>query len=214
VADQVRADLADALDADPAAVQRRAAPGVLRRGPHRLVDAERGQHGAVAGAAVLGGAPGGEPGLAGDDVHVLHVGADVAGRVVAAGERLDEAAVGAQQRLGLVGGRVAEDDRLAAAEVEAGAGRLVGHRAGELEDVLEGVGLRGVRVEARAAERRAERRAVDRDDRPEAAGRVLAEDHLLVTGVLEVVGAVEDATAVAPEVRPHVVVERCPATPS
>jgi hypothetical protein len=180
VPDQVRADLADALDADAPAVQRRAAPGVLRRGPHRLVDAERGQHGAVAGAAVLGGAPGDEPRLAGDDVHVLHVGADVAGGVVAARERLDEAAVGAQQRLGLVGGRVAEDDRLAAAEVDAGAGRLVGHRAAELQDVLEGLGLGRVRVEARAAERRTERGAVHGDDRLQAAGAVLAEDDLLV----------------------------------
>ena len=62
VLDEVVADLADALDGDPAAVQRRRAPGVLGGGAHRLEDAERGEHRAVAGAAVLGRAAGDEVG--------------------------------------------------------------------------------------------------------------------------------------------------------
>jgi hypothetical protein len=49
VLDQVGADLADALDRDPAPGQARRAPGVLGGGPHALEDAEGGQHRAVAG---------------------------------------------------------------------------------------------------------------------------------------------------------------------
>ena len=71
------------------------------RGAHALEDAEGGQHGGVAGAAVLGGAAGGPVVLAGDDVHVGDVGADVAGGDVAAAEGGHEAAVGEQQFLGL-----------------------------------------------------------------------------------------------------------------
>ena len=55
-----------------------------------------------------------------------------------------------------------------------------------------GGGLVGVRVEAGAAEGGAERGRVDGDDRLQAAGAVLAEHDLLVPGVLEVIGAVED----------------------
>ena len=63
----------------------------------------------------------------GDDVHVLAVGAHVAGGDVAAAEGGDEPAVGAQQRLGLDLGGVADDDSLAAAVVQAGQCVLVGH---------------------------------------------------------------------------------------
>ena len=78
------------------------APQVLGAGPHALEHAERREHRRVARAAVLGRAPGREPGGPRDDVHVGDVGADVAGGDVAAAEALDEAAVGQQQRLGLV----------------------------------------------------------------------------------------------------------------
>jgi hypothetical protein len=104
VLDEVGADLADALDRDPPALERRRAPGVLGRGAHGLEDAVRREDRAVAGPALLGRAPGGEAGLLGDDVHVPDVGADVAGGVVATAERLDEAAVRPQQRLGPVAG--------------------------------------------------------------------------------------------------------------
>ena len=50
----------------------------------------------------------------GDDVHVLAAGAHVARGDVTAAEGGDEAAVGAQQGLGLHLGGVADDDRLAA----------------------------------------------------------------------------------------------------
>ena len=138
------------------------------------------------------GAAGDVGALAGDVVHVGAVRADVAGGVVAAVERLHEAAVGAQQRLGLELRRVADDDRLAAAEVEPGERGLVGHPAGQVEHVVEGVLLGGVGVEAGAAEGRAEGGGVDRDDRLEAGRLVVAEDDLLVAG-----GPAEDAGGAA-----------------
>ena len=123
------------------------APDLLGRGAHALEDAVRREHRAVAGAAVGDGAAGDEVALAGDVVHVLGVGPDVAGGEVAAVERLHEAAVGPQQRLGLELGRVADDDGLAAAEVEPGQRGLVGHAAREVEDVDDRVVGGGVGVE-------------------------------------------------------------------
>ena len=81
---QVAADLADAGDADGAAGQGRLAPDGLGRGAHALEHAVRREHRRVARAAVGDGAAGDEVALAGDDVHVLGVGADVAGGEVAA----------------------------------------------------------------------------------------------------------------------------------
>jgi hypothetical protein len=101
--------------------------------------------------------------------------------VVPAAERLHEPPVGAQERLALVLVGVAPDDGLAAAVVEAREGVLVGHPAGELKGVVDGVGLARVRVEPRAAETGTEGGRVDRDDRPQAGGLVVTEDDLLVT---------------------------------
>ena len=77
-------------------------------------------------------------------------------------------------------GRVADDDRLAAAVVQAGQRVLVGHGAGQVEHVGQGRVLARVGVEPGSAQRRAERGGVDGDDGPQAALRVLAEDDLLV----------------------------------
>ncbi len=180
-------DLADPGDADGATAQRGLAPRGLGRGAHPLEHAVRGQHGAVAGAAVGHGPAGDEARLARDQVHVGAVGAHVAGRVVAAAERLDNPAVGAQQGLGLVATGVADDDGLAAAEVEPRQRGLVGHAAGEGQRVGHGLGARGVRVEARAAEGGAEGGGVDRDDGAEPRVAVVADHDLLVVG-----GEVED----------------------
>ena len=156
-------------------------PGsIVCGGPHALEDPVGGQHGRVAAAAVGLRPAVREARLAGHDVEVGVVGADVARGQVAPAERLDEPAVGAQQRLGLVGAGVADDDGLAAAEVEAGEAVLVRHARREGQDVGEGGRLVGVRVEPRAAERRSERRRMDGDDRPQPRLGVVAEDDLLV----------------------------------
>ena len=183
---QVVADLADARDADLAAAQRRVAPQVLGGGPHALEDAEGGEHGRVARAAVLRGAPGRPAALARHDVHVGDVGADVAGGHVPPAERGDEAAVGEQQLFGLDLLGVADDHGLAAAVVETGHGVLVRHPAREVQRVGDGLRLARVRVEAGAAEGGAQGGGVEGDDGLEAAGAVLAEHDLLMTALVRV----------------------------
>ncbi len=180
LAHQPPADLADAADGHPPARQRRHAPQVPGAGAHPLEHAVGGQDAGVARAAVRGGASGDPPALPRDHVHVLDVRADVAGGDVAAAERRHETPVRAQQRLGLVPPGVAEDDRLAAAEVQAGAGGLVGHGPGQGKGVAQGHVLVGVGVESGPAEGGAEGGRVDRDDRAQPAGGVHAEDHLFV----------------------------------
>jgi hypothetical protein len=183
VGGQVLADLAQAGHADLAAVQRRRTPAVLGGGAHALEDAPGGEDRGVARAAVLEAAAGDVGGLAGDDVHVLHVGADVASGPVAAVERLHEAPVCPQQRLGLVTNGVAPDHGLAAAEVEPGESVLVRHPPRQLQHVVQSVFFAGVRVEAGAAERGAQRGGVETDDGFEPGCSVLAEDNLFVAGV-------------------------------
>ena len=179
---EVAADLAHAGDADGATGQGGLAPEGLGRGAHALEHAVRREHRGVAGAAVGERAAGDEVALAGDVVHVQGVGADVAGGEVATVQRLHEAAVGAQQRLGLRGRRVADDDGLAAAEVEAGQRVLVGHPTGEGQHVAQRLVGARVGVEAGAAQTGAERGAVERDDRAQTGAGVVAEDDLLVLG--------------------------------
>ena len=120
-------------------------------------------------------------GLQLDVLHVRGRGADVLGGDVAAVERLDEAAVRPEERLPVLPPVVTDDDRLPAAEIDAGHGGLVGHPPGEPQRV--GDRLVGVLVlpEAGAAQRRAEGGVVDRDDPVVAARRIVGQEKLLVT---------------------------------
>src|SRR5690606_2705241 len=183
VAGQVLADLAQAGDADPPATQGRRAPHVLGGGPHPLEHAVGGEHRRVAGAAVHLAAPGDVAGLAGDDVHVLHVRAHVTGGDVPAVQRLHEPAVRPQQRLGLDLFRVSPDHGLATTEVEPGQRTLVRHGAGQLQHVVDGLLLRRVGVETRTAQGGAQGGGVDADDRAQSGPLVLAEHDLLVAGL-------------------------------
>ena len=158
---------------------------VLGSGPHPLEDAEGGEHRGVTGPAALGRAAGGPPRLLADHVHVRDVGADVARGDVPPAEGLDEPAVGVQQLGGLVRGGVADDHGLAAAVVEARDGVLVRHRPGEAQHVGERRVHRRVGVEAGAAQARAERGVVERDDGAKAGLSVGAEDDLLVAGEVD-----------------------------
>jgi hypothetical protein len=79
--------------------------------------------------------------------------------------------------------RVADDHRLAAAQIEPGQGVLVRHRAGEVEDVEQRRVLARVGIEPGSAERRAQGGRVNGDDGPEAGLDILAEHDLLVPGL-------------------------------
>jgi len=120
-----------------------------------------------------------------DELHVVHGCADVLGGDVAALETLHEAAVRPEQHLAACGTRVADHDRLAAAEVQPGNGGLVRHPPGKAEDVDDRFLVGCIVPEAGSAQSRAERRVVDRDDPLVSARRLGAEDHLLVTAFLE-----------------------------
>ena len=107
-------------------------------------------------------------GFRGRPVHVLDGDADILARDIAAGEGLHRPAEGAEQRLGLAGSGIAEDHRLAAAEGDARHGALVGHAARQPQRVGERRLLVVIGPHAAAADRRAERPVVYRDDRVEA----------------------------------------------
>ena len=138
----------------------------------------------VAGPARVLGRAGYVRGFAGDQLHVGHGRADVLGGDVGATKGLDGAAVGAHEALGLERTGVADDDALAAAEVEPGGGVLAGHGAGEAEGVREGVLLRRVGVEARASERRPEDGRVHGDDGLQPRLAIAGEENLLVTTLI------------------------------
>src|SRR5215217_4579691 len=131
--------------------------------------------------ARLAGEPRDVLGLHVDEVHVARARADVLRGHVAATERVDEAAMRAEGHLAVRRLVVADDDRLAAAQVEPRDRVLVGHAAREAERVDDRVLVALVVPEPRAAERGAERRVVDRDDAAIAARLVMADHDLLVT---------------------------------
>jgi hypothetical protein len=117
--------------------------------------------------------------------HVLHVGdagAGVLGGDVAAVQLLERACERGEQLGRLVRARVADDHRLATAQLEVGHRRLVGHAARQAQHVAHRLLLAGIRPHAAAAERGAELGIVDGDDRLQSALVVADEDHLLVVG--------------------------------
>ncbi len=92
---------------------------------------------------------------------------------------------GANGGLRDAGAGVGPDEALAAAKVEPGGGALVGHGAGETEDVGEGVLLGGVGPDADAAEGGTEGGVVDTDEGPEAGALVDGNQELLVVAGLQ-----------------------------
>ena len=117
-----------------------------------------------------------------DVLHVVDVGANVLGGDVAAAQRIDVAAEGAEQYLGLVRLRIADDHRLAAAHVEPGQRILVGHRPAQPQHIGQRLVGAGVRAHAHAAQGGAQGGVVDGDDRLQAGIVVVAEHHLFVAG--------------------------------
>src|SRR5947208_9154069 len=105
-----------------------------------------------------------------DELHVADGRADVFGRDVAAAQRLHVAAVRAEDGLAIANLVVADDDALAAAEVEPRDRRFVRHAACQTQAVDQGVAIVRVIPEPRPAERRAEGGAVYGDDAAIAGG--------------------------------------------
>ena len=112
--------------------------------------------------------------------------AHVVGGDVAAAEALDDATHRVKQRRCLVAARVSDHHRFAAAKGQFADRRLVGHAAREAQHVGHRVLFAGIRIHAAATERRAERGIVDRDQRPQAARRILCEQQRLMAVVIGV----------------------------
>ncbi|MBL0029242.1 MAG: hypothetical protein IPO95_09290 [Rhodanobacteraceae bacterium] len=176
-----QADVADALHGIGILAHVFVAELGVQRRHQALQGAVGGERRGVARAAMDLVHAGNEIGLLEHPFHVVDVDADVFGRDVAAVQRVDEAAEGAEQRFRLVLGRITDDHALAAAEVQARDRGFVGHAARQAQHIVQGVLLGLVRPHAQSAQRRAEHGVVDRDDRLETGVLVVAEDDFLVT---------------------------------
>src|SRR5690606_15494069 len=113
-------------------------------------------------------------------LHVAGARAHILGGDVAAAQPLHEATVRPEEHFTVLRAVVADDHRLPAAQIESGNGILVRHPARQPECVDYGLFVGGVAPEARPAERRPERGAVDGDDAAVAARGVARNDELLV----------------------------------
>ena len=120
-----------------------------------------------------------------DIFHVVDIDANVFCRDVTAAERIDELTEGAEQRFGLVLGRITDDDCLTAADVEASNGVFVSHAAAQTQNVIQRLSFRLVRPHARATQRRTQHRIVDGDDRLQSRVLVMAKNNLFVTSRIE-----------------------------
>ena len=177
---QVAGDLAEALHRHGLAAQSAVTPHLLGAGFHPHVQAQAGHYGGVAAAAQGQGQAGDVPGFLPHVLEVAASGADVGGGQVASSQGVHESPVGAHQGLRFVAVGVADDDALAAAQVQAGCGRLVGHGLGQAQGVGQGLGLALVGPHPGAAAGRAEGGVVDGDDGLEAGAGVGEHRHLLV----------------------------------
>gem|GEM_PF-3814172 len=177
--------MADALD-------RHLQPGQLvatEALAHRFLEADEDAVGgrrrrvAAGDAAVEQGARRGADHMAGalgEGLHFGIAGAGVGGGDVAPAEAVDEVAHGVQQRLALAGMRIADDHRLAAAELEPGQRGFQRHPARQPQHIAQGLVVTGIGEHPAATQRRPEARVVDGDDGFQTRRLVMAEDHLLV----------------------------------
>ena len=114
------------------------------------------------------------------DLHFRHAGAGVGGGDIAPAEAFDKITHGLEQRRALAGMRGADDYRFTATQRQVGQGRFVGHAARKAQHIAQRFIVIGVGPHAATAEGRAEVAVVNGNNRLQAAGLVVAVDHLLV----------------------------------
>lgn len=119
-------------------------------------------------------------GALGHDAHFGHTGARVRRGDIAPAQAVDEITHGLEQRLALAVMRVADDHGLAATERQACQGRFVGHATRQTQHVAQRLLVTGVVPHAATAQRRAKGAVMNGDDGFQAAGLVVAIDHLFV----------------------------------
>ena len=184
VADQRGAHVACSLHAHLAAVQAVGTEGLLRGRLHATVHAIGGHGAGIAAAAHFLGQTGHMHRLLADVHHLGCAHAHVLGGDVAAVQAVHETPETAEHGLGLVGAAVADDHRLAPAQVQPGERALVGHAAAQPQHIVQCVAFGGVGPHAGAPQGGAQGGVVHRDDGAQAGGAVEAEEHLLVVMLL------------------------------
>jgi hypothetical protein len=97
----------------------------------------------------------------------------------------------AEDVLAMISFWISNYHRLAAAKIETSDRALVSHPTREAEDIHESFFVAVVTPQARSAKRGAERCIVNCDDSTVAAGRITAQNHLLVTHVSEAIEEVD-----------------------
>jgi hypothetical protein len=112
--------------------------------------------------------------------HVAHIGADIFRRDVPTGKSFDKPAEGAEERFGFVFIRIADDDGLAATQVQARDGSFVRHAARKAKHIVQRVLIRFVHPHAGAAKSRPQFRIMNRNDRLQTGQFVGTEHDLLV----------------------------------
>ncbi len=157
--------MTDALHRDAQALERVGAQPEPGCRFHALEDTDGGHRGGVAAGFVASARQAGhEVGLLLDEAHVVDAAADVLGRNVFAAETVHRAPERMEQlrRLGRV--VACKNDRLAAAESEAGHRVLVRHAARQAQRVGQRSEVRRILPAAATTRRRAECRRVDGND--------------------------------------------------
>ena len=162
------ADIAQPLHRHPQALQVVAAQACHRRGANAGEHAHGRMRRGVAGA----GGAGDMPSRLGDAVHVEGRGTAVGGGDVAAFEGIDETPERLEQRRAVFHMGIADDHRLAAAQWQAGQGRLVGHALGQADGVGHGAVVIRVGQVTTAAQCRAQALVMDGDHRLEPGERI------------------------------------------
>ena len=183
---RVGADVSESLEGHCTAGQAVVSPPRLGRRLHAQVDAQSGHERGVAASSQRLGQSDDVLRLLGYVLEVVGSHAYVLSRDVPPSERIDVPPEGAKHGLGLVGAGVCDDEGLRPAKVESGDGGLVGHRAGQSEHVHDGVVLACVRPHPEASAAGTQGGVVNRDERPQALRRLMADEQLLVAVRLHV----------------------------
>ncbi len=136
------ADMSDSLNCDPPVAQVRTPEATGSRGPEAMKHAV-GRRGRRITGTVFDDAP--DMGcFTSGNFKILDRGSDIFAGDETTLETLDCASQCAQQRFGLAGSRIGNDNGLAAAGAKADKSRLVGHGPRQAQDIAQSIGLAGV----------------------------------------------------------------------
>ena len=180
---ELRADVPETGDHDPAPGELWRSEANTRAGAHRRFYAHRRERAGIARAATLGRKASDVLGALVDDHQVRRGHADVLRRDVPAAQGLDEIAEIQQQIVALPSDRGPcrpADDALPTTEIQPRGGGLERHATGQTQRVADGIGRRRVVPQPGPAEGGSQGSRVDRNDHVVPAARAAMEHQVLV----------------------------------